>query len=91
MCLDEKRRWKWPILADRVSGSGGENQRDDQTVETQDLSEDEDQDHTDVETRLLGCTANTSVTNNTDRKTGSQTRQTDAQTSSQMVEAPFLI
>lgn len=36
------------------------------TVEPQHLGEDEDQDHTDEEARLLGCPAHAGISNNAD-------------------------
>ena len=66
------------VLADRFSWSSGENERDDETVETQDLGEDENEDHADIETRLLSCASNARVTDDADRETGRQTRQADA-------------
>lgn len=59
-----------------------------QTVETQHLGEDENQDHTDEQTRLLCCTTHTGITNDTDRKTGCQTREADRQTGTQVNETP---
>jgi len=57
-------------LADRGARLRGQDERHDQTVETQDLSEDEDEDHADVETWLLGSSANTSITHNANSKAG---------------------
>lgn len=53
---------------------------------TQDFSENQDQDHSDEETRLLCCTANTSITNDTNGETGSKTGQTDGETSTELDE-----
>uniref|UniRef100_A0A182QBB2 Uncharacterized protein n=1 Tax=Anopheles farauti TaxID=69004 RepID=A0A182QBB2_9DIPT len=61
---------------------------DDQTVQTQHFGENEDQDHTDEQSRLLGSTTDTGVTDDTDGETGCQTRETDGQTSTEMDEAP---
>lgn len=47
---------------------GVEEDGNDETVETQYFGEDEDQDHTDEETGLLGCTSYTSVTYYANRK-----------------------
>lgn len=52
------------------------------------LSENKDKNHTDEETGLLCCSSHTSVTYNTNGKTGSQSRQADRQTSSQVYKAP---
>uniref|UniRef100_A0A8W7P8J1 Uncharacterized protein n=1 Tax=Anopheles coluzzii TaxID=1518534 RepID=A0A8W7P8J1_ANOCL len=61
---------------------------DDQTVQTQHFGENEDQDHTDEQSRLLGSTTDTGVTDDTDGETGCQARETDGQTSAEMDEAP---
>lgn len=54
---------------------------DDQTVQTQDFGEDENQNHTDEQSGLLGRTADTGVTDDADGETGGQTREADSQTS----------
>ncbi len=61
---------------------------DDQTVETEDLGENKDEDHADEEARLLGGSPNSGITNDADGVPGSKTRQADGQTSSQMYETP---
>lgn len=42
-----------------------------ETVEPEYLSEDKDQDHTDEEARLLGCSTHSSVSHDADGKAGS--------------------
>lgn len=59
-----------------------------ETVQTQDLSKNEDQDHTDEETGLLGCPSDTSITNNANGKACSKATEADRQTSTQVKEAP---
>lgn len=54
---------------------------DDQTVQTQDFGENEDQNHTDKQSGLLGGTTDTGVTDNADGETGGQTREADRKTS----------
>ena len=81
--------WYVRSLADGLARSRGEDERDDETVETQDFSEDEDQDHADVEARLLGSAADTGVADDADSEAGSETRETDAQASAQVVERPL--
>lgn len=54
---------------------------DDQTVQTQDFGENEDQNHTDKQSGLLGGTADTGVTDDADGETGGQTREADSKTS----------
>ena len=61
---------------------------DDETVETQYLGEDENQDHTDEEARLLGCASDAGVTNNTDGETRGEAGEADRQTSTQVDESP---
>lgn len=53
---------------------------DDQTVQTQDFGENEDQDHTDEQSGLLGGTADAGVTDDADGETGGQTREADSET-----------
>uniref|UniRef100_A0A182MGJ0 Uncharacterized protein n=1 Tax=Anopheles culicifacies TaxID=139723 RepID=A0A182MGJ0_9DIPT len=81
--LDENNSLSYiqPFLCDPVDG-------DDKTVQTQHFSENEDQNHTDEQSRLLGSTTHTSITDNTDGETGGQSRETDSQTSAEMNEAP---
>lgn len=54
---------------------------------TQDFSENENQNHADEETGLLGGSSDTSITNNTDGEASSKTSQTDSQTSTELDEA----
>lgn len=60
---------------------------DDQTVQTQDFSENEDQNHTDEQSGLLGSTTDTGITDDTDGETGGQTGESYSQTSTEMDEA----
>ena len=53
----------------------------------QDFSKNENKNHTDVQTWLLSRPADTSVTHDTDRETGGETRETDTQTSSELDES----
>ena len=50
--------------------TGGNDEADDEAVQTERLSEDKDQDHTDVEPGLLGVGADTRITDDTDGHTG---------------------
>lgn len=59
----------------------------DQTVETQHLGEDENQDHTDKQPWLLCCATDTGISHDTDRKTGCQAGEAHRQTGSQVNEA----
>uniref|UniRef100_A0A182J1I9 Uncharacterized protein n=1 Tax=Anopheles atroparvus TaxID=41427 RepID=A0A182J1I9_ANOAO len=61
---------------------------DDQTVQTQHFGENEDQNHTDEQSGLLGGTTDTGVTDNTDGETSCQAGETDGKTSTEMDEAP---
>lgn len=71
----------------RPSGLGGEDERNDQTVETQGLSEDENQNHADEQLRLLCCGAHTRVTDDADGHAGSETSETDRETRAEVSEA----
>lgn len=75
------------LTSNILSGSGVQQQSNNQTVQTQDFGENQDQKHTDEQSWLLGVTSDTSVTDNTNGKTSSQTGQTDSQTSTQLDEA----
>ena len=65
---------------------GLDDQSNDQTVQTESLRENEDQNHTDEKLRLLSSGTDTSVTNNTNSNTSSKTRETDTETSTQVSE-----
>ena len=64
----------------------GQNETNDKTVQSQSLSENEDENHTSEEEGLLSVGADTSVTDNTNGHTGSQTSQTDGETRREMSE-----
>jgi hypothetical protein len=71
---------------DVVGGEAGENDWDNQTVETESLSENEDQNHTDVDI-LLGVGTDTGITGDTDGETGGEGGETAAKTGSEMLVA----
>ena len=54
---------------------------------TQNFGENENQNHADEEPRLLSCTADTSIADNSDRETGSHAGQTDSETSTKLDKA----
>lgn len=54
---------------------------------TQNFGENENQDHSDEESWLLSSTAHTSISNNADGETSSQTGQTHGQTGAKLNEA----
>lgn len=60
---------------------------DDQAVQTQHLGENQDQDHADEQTGLLGGTAHTGVTNDANGEAGGEAGKADRQTGAQMEEA----
>jgi len=62
----------------------GEDDGDDKSVESESLSENEDQDHSD-EDIFLGVCAHTSVTNDTDGETSSEGRESAAKAGGQML------
>lgn len=60
----------------------------DKTVKPQDLSEDQDQDHTHKKTGLLGCSSHAGVAHDADGKTSRKTAEAHAQTSAEVEETP---
>lgn len=54
---------------------------------TQDFGKNKNQNHSDEETGLLGSSSDTSITNNTDGKTSSETSETDRETGTKLNEA----
>ena len=92
LCSTNKQRKRIGCLTVEV-GHGHNDNGHNQTVQGQSLSENQHQNHTDEDLLLLTTSANTGISSNTNRKTGSQARQTTAQSSSQMtvsVEARVL-
>ena len=75
-----------PTYARRLRNAGVENQRNNQPVETQHLGENEDKDHTNVQTGLLRSTAHTSITDNANGETGSKTSEADRETGTELDE-----
>ena len=67
-------------------GLGVHEEGNDETVETQDFGENENKNHADEETGLLSSSSNTSITNNTNGKTGSETSKSDGETSTELNE-----
>jgi hypothetical protein len=65
---------------------GGEEEGHDQAVETQDFGENEDENHADKETRLLGSPSHASIAHNSDSIAGCQTAEAHAQASAQMLQ-----
>jgi len=70
-----------------VAGAGGDDEADNESVQTEGLGEDENQDHTDEEARLLGVGTDTGVTDNTDSESGSEGGHTDGQASTEVSES----
>ena len=68
-------------------GLGGQGQCDDQAVQTEYLGENQNQNHTDEQSRLLSRTSNAGVTDDADRKAGRQTGEAHRQAGAQMQEA----
>ena len=64
---------------DEGGGQVGQNDSNNQTVQTKSLSEDENKNDSDVDV-LLGVGTDTSITSNTDRETSSKGGQTAAKT-----------
>ena len=67
---------------------GGHDQSDDQSVEPEDLSEDQDEDHADEQLGLNGCRPDRHVPHDPDRVPSTGAAQTDAQTGSEVHETP---
>lgn len=59
-----------------------------ESIQTQHLSEDENEDHTHEEAGLLGCPPHSCITHNTNSKTCSQARQSYAEASPKVYKAP---
>eukprot|EP01083_Nonionella_stella_P206643 751444_1 len=64
-----------------------QDQSHNQTVKSQSLGENEDQNHTNEELLLLANRSHTSISNNSNGHTGSESRKTAAKSSSQMCES----
>lgn len=60
----------------------------DESVQSQDLSENEDEDHSDEEPRLLRRSADTSVSDDADSIAGRETRQADGKSGAKVDKAP---
>ena len=68
-------------------GLGVHEKGNNETVKTQDFGENENQDHADEETGLLGSSADTSITDNANGETSGHTGQTDGETGTELDEA----
>lgn len=69
------------------AGARVEDKRDDEAVKTENLGENEDKDHADVEAGLLGRAADTGVTDDADGEAGGETGKTDGQAGAELDEA----
>jgi hypothetical protein len=58
----------------------------DQTVETQDFSKNQDENHSDKESGLLSSSSDSSVTDDSDSEASSQSRESHGQASTEMDE-----
>ena len=61
--------------------------RNNKTVETQDFGENEDKNHADEQSWLLGCSSDACVANNANGKAGCETGKTDRQAGTELYEA----
>jgi hypothetical protein len=61
-------------------------QGNNETVETQDFGENENQNHSDEQPGLLGSSAHTGITDNSDGETSSHTRETNGETGAELDE-----
>ena len=66
----------------------GEHQRHDESVETEHLGKDENEDHAHEQTWLLGCSSHTRITNNPNSEPGSQSTEPYRQSSTELSERP---
>lgn len=67
---------------------GGKKQGDDESVETEDFGKDEDEDHSHEQLRLLSHAPDSGISDDSDGKSGSQAGQSDAETCTEVDEAP---
>ena len=68
-------------------GVGVQNEGNDETVQTQHLSENENQNHSDEEPGLLGSSTNTSISNNADSEPSGKTGKPDTETGTHVNES----
>ena len=61
---------------------------DNEAVETQDLGENENEDHSDEESGLLRGSANACVSHNSDRVAGGKTGEADGEAGAEVDESP---
>ena len=61
---------------------------DNESVKTEDFRENENENHSNEQTRLLGCSSDPGVANDADGVTCGQTGEADGQTGAQMNESP---
>ena len=69
-----------------VTGLGVHEKGNDESVKTQDFSENENENHSDEQPRLLGRSTDTGVTHDSDGETSSHTGETDSETSTELDE-----
>merc|ERR1712146_587436 len=74
-------------MAVTLAGLGVKDEGNNETVETKDLSENENQNHADEKLGLLNGTTDTRVTNNTNGETSGKTGDTDGETGTKVDEA----
>jgi len=74
-------------MAVTLAGLGVKDEGNNETVETKDLSENENQNHADEKLGLLSGTTDTRVTNNTNGETSGKTGDTDGETGTKVDEA----
>lgn len=76
-----------PLAANIGASLRVHQESNDETVQTQDFSENENKNHADEESGLLGGSSDTCVTNDTNSETSSQTSETHRETRTQLNEA----
>ena len=75
-------------MARHVATLGAENERNDETVQTENLGENEDENHADEELGLLAGTPDTTVANNADGVARGETRDADGEARAEVEEPP---
>ena len=75
--------------SEELSDNRLEDERDNEAVKTQSLGENEDEDHSDIHTLLLGNGADTSISHNTNSKPSGKTGKSNRKASSKRSKSRF--
>jgi hypothetical protein len=85
-CRDYNRNSADRLAGSSLSGLGVHEKGNDESVKTQNFGENENQDHSDEQPGLLGSSAHTSITDDSNGETSSHTGKTDGETSTELDE-----